>query len=215
MLIMTGALIVAVTFESDHIARILGFTVAATWLLYEPLLVSMTGGTVGHHVCNIRVVDDRTGGNVSFGKAIVRMVIKTILGWFSFISMAVASRHQALHDVLTKSTVQIRNLAKARPHDFSIRREALTLPGMPSRIRRIVVIIVYLLGWSILTLLVHAGLVPAGVVSRQCLYSDACSQVENFVLTGLALGWLGVCALLLGLGWRGRLWGARARRQSL
>jgi hypothetical protein len=71
MLIMAGALIIAVSFGSDNIARILGFTVAATWLLYEPVLVSMTGGTVGHYVYNMRVVDDRSAGNISFGKAVV------------------------------------------------------------------------------------------------------------------------------------------------
>ena len=39
MLILAVALMLAVWFASDHIARILGVTVAATWLFYEPLLV--------------------------------------------------------------------------------------------------------------------------------------------------------------------------------
>ena len=58
-LVMAGALIIAISFASDNIARFLEFTVAATWLLYEPILVSVTGGTVGHYLCNVRVVDDR------------------------------------------------------------------------------------------------------------------------------------------------------------
>ena len=83
-------------------------------LLYEPVLVSFTGGTVGHHLTNLRVVDDR-GGNVSFLKACARMVVKDLLGWCSFVILMATSRNQAIHDLVTRSTVQIRDLAKALP----------------------------------------------------------------------------------------------------
>src|SRR5215475_16014199 len=76
MIILAAALAVAVSFASDNIARIVGFTVAATWLFYEPLLVSLTGGTIGHYL----YVDDR-GGNVNFLKAVARVLIKSLLGW--------------------------------------------------------------------------------------------------------------------------------------
>src|SRR5215475_7135712 len=76
MIILAAALAVAVSFGSDNITRVVGFTVAATWLFYEPLLVSLTGGTIGHYLRNMRVVDDR-GGNVGFVKAIARVVIKS------------------------------------------------------------------------------------------------------------------------------------------
>ena len=112
MVILAAALMLAVSFASDHIARILGATVVVTWLFYEPLLVSLTGGTIGHYLCNMRVVDDR-GGNVSFIKAFARMIIKSLLGWYSFLAMAMTSRHQAVHDLLTRSTVQMRDLTKA------------------------------------------------------------------------------------------------------
>ena len=74
----------------------------------SPLLVSLTGGTIGHYLCNMRVVDDR-GGNISFIKAFARMIIKSLLGWYSFLAMAMTSRHQAVHDLLTRSTVQMRD----------------------------------------------------------------------------------------------------------
>ena len=122
MLILAASLITAVSFRSDNVGRILGITVVAAWLLYEPLLVSMTGGTIGHYLCNLRVVDDR-GGNISFVKAVVRVAIKSLLGWYSFIAMAITSRHQAVHDYLTRSTVQIRDLAKAKPYHFTGRRD--------------------------------------------------------------------------------------------
>jgi uncharacterized RDD family membrane protein YckC len=113
MIVLAGALAVAVAFASDNIARIVGFTVAATWLFYEPMLVSLTGGTIGHYLYNMRVVDDR-GGNVNFLKTVARVVIKSLLGWYSFVAMAMTHRHQAIHDLLTSSTVQIRDLAKAQ-----------------------------------------------------------------------------------------------------
>jgi uncharacterized RDD family membrane protein YckC len=61
-----GALFVAVSLESQSLARVLGFSIAAGWLMYEPLLVSLTGSTVGHYLRNLRVVDNRTGGNINF-----------------------------------------------------------------------------------------------------------------------------------------------------
>jgi uncharacterized RDD family membrane protein YckC len=211
MLIMAGALIVAVSFKSDNVARILGFTVVATWLLYEPILVSMTGATIGHHLYNLRVVDDR-GGNISFGKAVVRVVIKTVLGWYSFITMAMTSRHQAIHDLLTHSTVQIKDLAKAQPHHFATRREQLTAPGMPSMVRRVVVILAYLFVCLAVFSVAVAGAVPAGLVSERCIDSYPCTGPELIMLSVAWLTWAGLSIWTAVLGWQGRLWGARTQR---
>ena len=95
MFILADALAIAVFFGSDNIARVVGFTVAATWLFYEPLLVSMTGGTIGHYLCNMRVVDDR-GGNVGFVKAVARVVIKSLPGWYSHRRRTLALRALAV-----------------------------------------------------------------------------------------------------------------------
>ena len=210
MFILADALAIAVFFGSDNIARVVGFTVAATWLFYEPLLVSMTGGTIGHYLCNLRVVDDR-GGNVNFVKAIARVVIKSALGWYSFIGMAMTSRHQAVHDLLTNSTVQIRDLTKAQPHHFIGRRGGITAPGMPS-MQRIAVIAVYLFGCFVLFTLAMAALAPVGLVSRQCIDGGSCSATELVIVSLLWVAWAGLSIWAAVLGWRGQLWGARVRR---
>jgi uncharacterized RDD family membrane protein YckC len=174
MVILAGSLIVAVSFASDNVGRILGITVVATWLLYEPVLVSLTGGTVGHYLCNLRVVDDH-GGNVSFPKALVRVLIKSLLGWYSFLAMAMTSRHQAVHDFLTKSTVQIRDITKAQPYHFRGNRNETPEPGMPSYLRRGAVIVGYLFVCFVLFTLALALLERAGLVSMRCIDGHPCS----------------------------------------
>jgi hypothetical protein len=77
----------------------------------------LAGGRIGHYLCNRWLVDDR-GGNVSFIKAFGRMIIKSLLGWYSFLTMVMTSRHQAVHDLLTRSTVQMRDLTKSKPYHF-------------------------------------------------------------------------------------------------
>ena len=49
LLLMAAALSVATAMQSDNVGRILGFTFVAIVMLYEPLLVPLTGGTIGHY----------------------------------------------------------------------------------------------------------------------------------------------------------------------
>src|SRR5260370_42592600 len=115
LIIIFGAVLVATTVGNNNVSRALGILVVIALLLYEPVLVSFTGGTLGHYFSNLRVVDERSGGNVSFLKACARVVIKGVLGWYSFIVMTSTRRNQAVHDLLTESTGQIRGPEKALP----------------------------------------------------------------------------------------------------
>jgi uncharacterized RDD family membrane protein YckC len=81
----------------------------AVWILYDPLMVWRTGGTIGHHVQNLRVVSDRTGGRPSFVAAFVRNIVKGFFGMFSLLAMAASSRQKALHDLFAGTTVQARD----------------------------------------------------------------------------------------------------------
>ena len=121
MAILFGALTLTSTVRNDNFSRVLGILVIAVLLLYEPVLVSFTGSTLGHYLANLRVVDDR-GGNLSFAKAFARFAIKSLLGWYSFLSMAFTRRNQTIHDLLTRSTVQIGDPAKANPGQFITER---------------------------------------------------------------------------------------------
>jgi hypothetical protein len=171
--------------------------------------VSVTGSTIGHYRTNLRVVDNRSHGNISFFKAIVRMIIKSVLGPYSFITMATTSRHQALHDILTRSTVQIRDLSKASARHYVHARTELLNPAMPSVWRRMLVIILYLVVVYVVVVLVTAGLMLAHLISDACLRRDQCSPSEHLVRSGLTLSWFGISIWCIVQGWRGRLFGCR------
>ncbi|PDT91725.1 hypothetical protein CO669_00035 [Bradyrhizobium sp. Y36] len=207
MALLFGALAVASNVASDGLSRSLGVAVVVILLLYEPVLVWRAGGTLGHIWTNLRVVDDR-GGNLSFAKALARFAIKSVLGWYSFVILAATRRNQAVHDLLTHSTVQIRDPAKATPGQFITERREDD-PAMPSRLRRLLVTVVYLALGVLLYFGVLAVLVRAGLMSRACLNQDICNGTDRIVDTAAAVAFLLMIALVIGLGWRGRLIGAR------
>jgi uncharacterized RDD family membrane protein YckC len=92
MAILFGAVMLASVVQNDNFSRALGVLVIAALLLYEPVLVSFTGSTLGHYFTNLRVVDERSGGNVSFLKACARVAIKGVLGLYSFVILAATRR---------------------------------------------------------------------------------------------------------------------------
>jgi hypothetical protein len=209
MIVIFGAVFVASATANDDFSRALGLAVIVALLLYEPLLVSFTGGTIGHYSTNLRVVDDRSGGNVSFLKACARVVIKAVLGWYSFVILAATRRNQAVHDLLTRSTVQIRDPARARPGQYITERAELAAPGMPSGTRRAVVIGVHLLLLAVVFVIVSGVIAAAGWMSRGCLEADSCSGAERALSLVTAVGLLAMTAVVIALGWKGKLFGAR------
>lgn len=97
-------------------------------LLYEPVGVAFFGGTIGHRLLNLRVVDEATLGNPGLAKALLRFLIKVLLGVISFVSMAFTRKHQSLHDLLTGSTVRIRDASRAAPYHYVV----IKAPGPPA-----------------------------------------------------------------------------------
>lgn len=100
-------------------------------LLYEPVGVAFFGGTVGHRLLNLRVVDERTLGNPTLAKAVLRLLVKVALGVLSFVSMSFTRKHQSLHDLLTGSTVRIRDASRAAPYHY-VREQAPPPPPPPA-----------------------------------------------------------------------------------
>ena len=142
-------------------------------------MVARYGGTLGHRVVNLRVVNDATGGNPGFLRALARFVIKTALGILSFTTMALTRRHQAMHDSLTHTTVQVRDLSRARPTDYSVEREA-EIEGLPSRGRRLAVIAAYLV--ALFVVLAAVSGLPPDRVSTAFIVPPRCSRRWRAVL---------------------------------
>jgi uncharacterized RDD family membrane protein YckC len=210
LIVMYGALLLAASVGDDNFSRALGILVIVALVLYEPILVSRIGGTFGHYFNNLRVVDEGHGGNISFAKACARVVIKGLLGLYSFVILAATSRNQAVHDLLTGSTVQIRDPAKALPGQYIIERSELAATEMPSPGRRLAVISGYLLLTAIVYLLITRGIIAAGVISDGCIDRNVCSASERILSFNLGLTLLAASAACIALGWRGRLIGARS-----
>jgi hypothetical protein len=166
---------------------------------------------VGHRRANLHVVYDRTGEHPGFIRAFVRFMLKTILGPPSFLLMAFTRRHQALHDRLTGTTVRIRDLRLAHESDIAWERRAEELEpiGASSRIRRVVVI----LGYLVLVFAVTLALTGA-LVSNVCIMESRCTPGDDRIQDALGLAWIAVSIWCVIAGWRGRLWGCRARRSS-
>jgi uncharacterized RDD family membrane protein YckC len=209
VVLIVATLSLAIAAEGVGGSRLVGFTGAAIILLYEPILVAFRGATIGHAARNMRVVDDRTQGNISFPKALARYVIKLVLGIFSFLTMATTQRHQAFHDLLTGSTVRIRDDSQAEAHHYQLARTEFSDGTMPSRLRRIAIILGYL-AVSIFGSLVAVGLLLERVLTPECLNNDRlCTLAEELVLTAAGLGLLTLFAVIIVAGWRGKLPGAR------
>lgn len=204
-----GAMAIATSVRNDDVSRALGIAVVIVLALYEPVLVSRAGGTIGHYLTNLRVVDEGHGGNVGFLKAVARFIIKGLIGWYSFIVMAATRRNQAIHDLVTRSTVQIRDRAKASPGEFVTERVELMHASMPSRLRRIAVICTYLLFVVVVYLGVEDVVVRGSLLSPRCVNTDVCSPAEKAVMAVMGLSFLAICAVCIVLGWKAKLPGAR------
>jgi hypothetical protein len=176
--------------------------------LYEPVLVSRRGATLGHAAANIRVVDLRTGGNPTFLRALGRFWLKGVVGLLAFAFMGTTRRHQALHDLAAGTTVEITDPAKARAEHFVEERGPLLTAGLPSWPRRVVVILMY----SVMTWVVFA-VALLSTESAECLERHACTQGERLLELVLSLCLVGSHAAWIILGWTGRLLGARRARR--
>lgn len=76
------------------------------FVLYDPFLTSMYGGTVGHSFCGIGVrKDDNSGDFIGFLPALFRFLVKAPLGWISLLTVTGNDKKKAIHDFAANSVV--------------------------------------------------------------------------------------------------------------
>ncbi len=125
--------------------------------------------------------------------------------------LAATRRNQAVHDLLTRSTVQIRDPARARSGQYVTERAEPAEGSMPSRLRRSVVTMLYV-ALALAAYFVMVGtLIVAGMLSERCVDKDFCSAGERALTAASAIGALLLFAGVIALGWTGRLPGALRR----
>ncbi|MEM9672828.1 MAG: RDD family protein [Bacteroidota bacterium] len=79
------------------------------FVLYEPLFVTLMGGTLGHYLLGLRVKQhDAPEDNISFLSALGRIIIKAALGWISFLTISSNSEKRAIHDIVSGSVVRLK-----------------------------------------------------------------------------------------------------------
>lgn len=102
ILMFAGTYIIDLFGEVSTRVRMFTFIV----YLYEPLFVSVFGGTVGHLSNNLRVrkVEDESK-KINVFQALLRYTVKIILGIISFFTMRFDDKSRAIHDMVVGSVV--------------------------------------------------------------------------------------------------------------
>ncbi len=74
--------------------------------LYEPVLISFWGGTIGHKTLQLRVRSVKDPDkNLMFILALFRSFLKWFFGWLSFITITFNKRRRAIHDLGSGSII--------------------------------------------------------------------------------------------------------------
>lgn len=82
------------------------FAFVFIFLLYDPLLTSIIGGTLGHMAFGLRVKRDRNmSKNILFPLAVLRFIDKALLGWVSLLTVFGSEKRKTIHDLLVGSVV--------------------------------------------------------------------------------------------------------------
>lgn len=197
----------------------LGYALGATefavrvWLIaipvfvLEPGLVTLTGGTIGHHLVGIRVQKKGDSGNLNIFAASIRAVTKFVLGWLSFIFVFTTVQHQAIHDLISGSVVVHRNASGLPAYDVLVERTVESDKFIyPARWRRALMTLLY---WFVVTALTILAL--GLLISEGCAGPNLCTVLDVIATFVIEIGWLVGTGTVVVLGWRGRLPGAKRR----
>ena len=112
--IVVVAIAVSYIFEAigeipDYL-RVIVFIIV--FILYEPILVTL-GSTVGQYFLNIRVRKFKDPGKkVLFPLLLIRLTVKALLGWISFITVTFNINRRAIHDIASGSIVIAQRIEK-------------------------------------------------------------------------------------------------------
>lgn len=74
--------------------------------LYDPIAVAFFGGTIGHHINNLKIKrEGNTDKNILIHAALIRFLVKVLLGWLSFLTVNSSDKRRTIHDMVVGSVV--------------------------------------------------------------------------------------------------------------
>lgn len=129
MAILVGCMTVAVVIGTPVATQASVISYIAILLLYEPLSIALFGGTIGHLSLNLRIARARDFGPVSFPQALLRTVVKGLIGLPVFLAVYFTSRCQAVHDLVAGTVVIPRDPAAVPPRGFALERAPAVRPS--------------------------------------------------------------------------------------
>lgn len=173
--------------------------------ILESCMVAFTGGTPGHHIMGIKIVNARNGSYIGVARSLVRALFRTLLGWLSFIIALTSKRHQALHDLLVGTVVVFRNPAAYPSSERYVARNFEDQNySYPPKWKRILLITFYNIA-GFIVLIVGVSF----VLSSECLEYDRCTFREELLNQVLGWAWLFYFGATTVMCWRGQLPGCR------
>jgi uncharacterized RDD family membrane protein YckC len=122
MAILASCIVGAVVIGSDLGTQVSVIVCAALLLLYEPVSIAVAGGTIGHLSVNLRIVRASDLGRVSFGRALLRTLVKGVLGLWVFVAVYFTRKCQGLHDLAAGTVVIPRDPAVVAAHAFAVEK---------------------------------------------------------------------------------------------
>lgn len=184
-----------------------GILIVIMTLLWEPLCVSLTGGTIGHHLIGLRVVNRSSGKNLNLFASMIRFIVKFFLGNVSIAFVFITQYHQAIHDGLARSVVLVKHPETKPDYECLLARQLESSNyRYPPVWRRSSMIVLYNIA-----LIFLIGMATGLLLPEECLVYGNCTVEQNAMLTAWQLLWMvGVVAIIV-LCWKGRLFGCHRK----
>ena len=176
----------------------------------EPLCISFTGASIGHHLAGLRIRRSTEDKHLSLPLSYLRFIVKLSLGTLSLVSILTTRKHQALHDLVSRSIVVHRSPEQLSAHHIVAERVDNTTDFIfPSKTQRCVLIMVYLL-CALLVLTAVSSL----LLNEACLNYAICSSFDDAVQMLLPISFWACLFSIVGFGWQGYLYGARKKPRT-
>ena len=134
--ILVSCMVAAVAVGSPRATQASVITCIVILLLYEPVYIAAAGGTIGHLSANLRIARASDLGRVSLGRALVRTVVKGLIGLPVFFAVYFTRKCQGIHDLAAGTVVIPRDPTAVPPRGFTVEKVARAIAPAPAGVAR-------------------------------------------------------------------------------